>query len=46
MLVTPIARAVAGMSCISPWAPALETTFGSKSDSVLITARMSACGMP
>ena len=46
MSVTPISRAVPGSSCISPSAPALETTRGSKSDSVLITARMNASGIP
>ena len=46
MSVTPMRRAVPGSSCISPSAPALETTRGSKSDSVLMTARMNASGMP
>lgn len=31
---TPMARAVAGISCISPLAPAHDTTFGLKFDSV------------
>ena len=44
--VTPMSRAVSGISCISPCAPALETTSGSKSDSVLMTARISGSGMP
>jgi hypothetical protein len=44
--VTPIILAVPGSICISPSAPALETTFGSKSDSVLITARRNAWGIP
>ena len=50
LLASPIentmSRAVEGRSCMSPCAPALETTRGSKSDSVLMTARMNASGMP
>ena len=37
--VTPNRRAVAGMSCISPRAPAVETAKWSKADSTWIMAR-------
>src|SRR5688500_15033141 len=40
-LVTPRPRAVAGMSCISPCAPALLTAFGLYPDSTLATAASS-----
>ncbi len=39
---TPKRSAVAGISCINPRAPFFETSRGSKSDSVLITAETSA----
>ena len=37
--VTPNRRAVAGVSCISPLAPAVETASRSKSDSTWMMAR-------
>ena len=41
-LRTPNRAAVAGMSCINPRAPLLDTSRGLKSDSALITAEISA----
>ena len=41
---TPIDRAVLGMSCMSPMAPARLTTVGLKSLSTRMTARMKDSG--
>ena len=44
--LTPKRVAVAGMSCISPCAPARETALGLNADSAWMTARTSASSTP
>ena len=43
---TPSSAAVRGMSCISPWAPFLDTARGAKPDSTDTTARTRSGSRP
>ena len=44
--VTPMARAVAGISCMTPCAPQWDTAVGSKADSAFATAFSRFTGTP